>query len=96
MSIGWNPSTFDFVTIFVHNDGSFKATFIVFFFFWTIGKFCKRVNVAFKNETSFEIINDEINCNYAIKRSCRPNLYAFLLSKFIGPCDSHFIAYFNN
>ncbi len=91
MSIGWNPSTFDFVTIFVHNDGGFKATFIVFFF-GTIGKFCKRVNVAFKNETSFEIIN----CNYAIKRLCRPNLYAFLLSKFIGPCDSHFIAYFNN
>ncbi len=41
------------------------------------------IMVASKNETSFEIINDEINCNWVIKKSCRPNLYAFLLSNLL-------------
>lgn len=49
----------------------FWIIYLIVILFWTIG-ICKYVNVNFKSDTNFEIINDEIICKCVSKRSCRP------------------------
>ncbi len=53
----------------------------------------KHISVTLAGDTSFDIMKEEINCNF--DAFCKPNHSTFLVFKFNVPCGSHFMAYFN-
>ncbi len=93
MSMGWNPSILDFVTIFVRKFGGFESTYVTPTFFDMIG-ICNHQRATSARDIGLTIIVVEINWSCKGVASTSPKLLALTSSNLIVPCGSHFIAYF--
>jgi hypothetical protein len=93
ISMGWNPSILDLVTIFVCKFGNFESTYFTPTLSNMIG-ICKHERANSTGDTSLVVIVVEINWSYKRVASTNPKLLALTSSNLIVPCGSHFIAYF--
>ncbi len=93
ISMGWNPSILDLITIFVCKFGNFKSTYFTPTLFDMIG-ICKHEKVTSTGNTILVVIVAEINWSCTRVASTNPKLLALMSSNLIMPCGSHFTAYF--
>ncbi len=93
ISMGWNPSILDLVTIFVCKFGGFESTYFTQTFFDMIG-ICKHDRVASVGGIGLVVIVVEINWSYKGVASTNPKILALASCNLIVPCGSHFITYF--
>ncbi len=93
ISMGWNPSILDLVTIFVRKFGNFESTYFIPTLFDMIGIY-KHERVASIGDISLVVIGVEINWSCKGVASTNPKLFALTSSNLILLCGSHFIAYF--
>jgi hypothetical protein len=61
------------------NEG-FESINLTFLIFCIIGIF-KDTRSTFASDTCFDIIKFEINCNFILNEFCKPNCFAFFISK---------------
>ncbi len=90
ISMGWNPSILDLVTIFVRKFGDFESTYFTPRLFYMIG-ICKHERVASAGDTDLDVIIAETNWSCKRVASTNPKLLALTSSNLIVPCGSHFI-----
>jgi hypothetical protein len=81
ISMGWNPSVLDLVTIFVHKFGNFESTYFTLTLFYMIG-ICKHEKIALAGNTSFGVIIAEINWSCKGVASTSPKFLALTSSNF--------------
>ncbi len=93
ISMGWNPSILDLVTIFVRKFGGFELIYFTPTLFEMIG-ICKHERATSTRDTSLVVIVTKINWSCKGVTSTNPKLLALTPSNLIMPCGSHFIAYF--
>ncbi len=93
ISMWWNPSILDLVTIFVCKFGGFKSTYFTPTLFDMI-TICKHERVALAKDTSLVVIVAKINWSCKGVASTNPKLFTLTSSNLIVPCGSHFITYF--
>ncbi len=93
ISMGWNPSILDLVTIFVHKFGSFESTYFTPTLFDMI-EICKHEKATWVGDISLVVIIAKINWSCKRVTSTNPKLLALTPSNLIVPCGSHFITYF--
>ncbi len=80
ISMGWKPKILDFVINFVRSNEGFESINLTFLIFCIIGIF-KDTRSTFASDTCFDIIKFEINCNFILNEFCKPNCFAFFISK---------------
>jgi hypothetical protein len=93
ISMGWNSSILDLVTIFVRKLGGFESTYFTPTLFDMIG-ICKHERVASVGDTCLAVMVADINWSYKGVASINPKRFTLTSSNLIMPCGSHFIAYF--
>ncbi len=81
ISMGWNPSILDLVTIFVRKLGGFESTYFTPTFFDMIG-ICKHERVASVGDTCLVVIIANINWSYKGVASTNPKRIALTIRKF--------------
>ncbi len=85
ISMGWNPSILDLVTIFVCKFGGFESTYFTPTLFDMIG-ICKHERAASARDTGLVVIVAEINWSCKGATSTNPKLLALTSSNLIVPC----------
>ncbi len=93
ISMGWNLSILDLITIFVCKFGGFESTYFTPTLFNMI-RICKHEKAALARDIGLAIIVVGINWSCKGVASTNPKNFAIILSNLIMPCGSHFIAYF--
>ncbi len=83
ISMGWNPSILDLVTIFVRKFSNFESTYFTLTLFDMIG-ICKHEKVASAGNTNFSFIIVEMNWSCKGVASTNPKLFALASSNFVN------------
>jgi len=81
ISMGWNPSILDLVTIFVRKFGDFESTYFTLTLFDMIG-ICKHDQAASVKNTSLDVIITKINWSCKWVASTNPKNFALTSSNF--------------
>jgi len=55
----------------------------------------KHISVVYADNINFDMIKENNNCTCNCDAHFKPKCSSFLIFKFIDPCGSHFMAYFN-